>query len=229
MSDIEPKSISEINALAGATRYAEAITVAAAAGEKVDALTKLLAESEFYRQLAEDQLNTATWPEGVGQILHEGTDGPGEDVAALVDIYSGKVYARRAPYVNEIHSTDWVEVQMGERPFVTYRWPIQDAGPFLKIKDDWFLYRQMKEAAELQDWRRKINETLSREPGYYGGEDARSIFKNLPEALSRILLEKSAANGDLTTKNAQLTRDLERANRELEQWRAADAQRASAV
>lgn len=156
------EEIREIAARHQAARYAQAISAAAGAEEKIKALEEALADAEHYRLLAEYQLDAITWPEGLGQVFHVGTEEPGEDTYALLDIYSGAVW-RREKFGNE---SLWYRAEK-EGPVTRYAWPMEEtSGPYIRLKDDWYIHTLVRDAREADEQKRKIERELGGKPGY---------------------------------------------------------------
>lgn len=156
--------IREIAAKHQAARYAKAISAASGAEEKIAVLEKAIADAEYYRLLAEYQLDAITWPEGLGQVFHVGTEEPGEDTYALLDIYSGDVW-RREKFGNE---SLWYRAEK-EGPTTRYAWPMEEtSGPYIRLKDDWYIHTLVRDAREADEQKRKIERELGGRPGYRG-------------------------------------------------------------
>lgn len=151
------ESLEEIGAKAKAKRYAEMASAAAGANDRVKGLEETLAASEYARLLAEQQLETIDWPEGLGEVFHVGTDEPGEDVQAIMDLYDGQVYRRSG--------NDWVRAEYPSDN-IRMAWPIGDAGPFLKLRSAGYLDELVGTVSAANTVSSRLERALHSRPGY---------------------------------------------------------------
>lgn len=152
----------DIGAKHQAARYAGMVAVAARADEKIAALEEALKDAEYFRLLAEYQLEAITWPEGLGQVFHVAAEEPDDQTYALFDIYSGQVWQR------EMFGTEsyWYRADKAG-PTTRYHWPLEEtSGPYLRLKDDWHIQTLTKAARGADEQRRTIERELRSKPGY---------------------------------------------------------------
>lgn len=206
--------IREIQARQAAVRYAQMVVAVAATEQRVTELQQRVEDAEYFRLIAESQLSAATWPEGIGEILHVGTAEPDESVSALLDIYGGRVY-RRA----ERGGDAWVRAEVSESGATFYEWPIEEAGPFLKLQDGWYI-RKIIDAVRGADERRlKLRNRFSQERGYCPEGESRFSFNQIDPADGAIRVyndlwsrfcEQGTETHGLKTKLAAAEREIER-------------------
>jgi hypothetical protein len=143
-----------------ARRYVEARAIAAVFEDRLRAVTELLEQEHWRADQAESELGSLEWGEKMPKVWSPAADeAPPKEVRALIDLNGGRVYAR-------YHNTeDWYRPDAGRRSLMVYRWPIDDAGPFIALHDDWDFARIVDERARRADEELAIRD-LCRHPGY---------------------------------------------------------------
>lgn len=150
-----------------ARRYAEAITAAAAADERISALTDLLVQHEAARTSAESAVSAFQWNGHLGTIFHSGTDIP-DDVETLMDVTDGSVWLRVKGY-GEDGSDWWRDAAHGSsRTWHAESWPMDPGGPFIALSDDWKI-RTMHGKADEHDENMKAIVSFVRQVVGFGG------------------------------------------------------------
>lgn len=206
-----------------ASRYAEALTVAAAAEERIKVLTELLTQHEYYRSQAEQALGMVQEDTQFGTIWQQTGPEP-EDVHALLCLTTGSVYRRRQ------YGTGWQRAEHNPTTATGYEWPIAEAGPFIAWRDDYGFDVVLRQARKDQVEMDALHRKLYGEPGYRD-ETAGYGRPRLAEAIDRILMARSrrlvAQNeraGAAEQKLARLRRAIEHlVPDDTQQWPVEDA------
>ena len=120
-----------------ARRYAELAAAASGYTETINALAEHLANSEWHRSEAERTVDELTGRLNFGeQQLINGTDPqPDDEITVLLDITTGRLWHRplRSDGTPAFH---WQQTSEHSKS-VLYEWPIENAGPFIAVADDW--------------------------------------------------------------------------------------------
>lgn len=142
-----------------ATRYAEALAAAAAAEQRVLALTDLVAAHEYARTQAEQALAGVQENPAYGQVWSPTGPEP-EDAAALLCLTTGHVFLRD-------RSETWRRADLEPDSAATrYEWPIQDAGPFIAWSDSYGYDRVLRDARRAHIEMARLRRSLYGAPGY---------------------------------------------------------------
>lgn len=182
-----------------ARRYAANEVAAAQAAAVIDALAERLAGSEWHRSEAErtaDELRTR-FNLGQHQLILSTDDEPGDGINALLDITTGRVWARRTRSDGQPIANTWQ--QAAERTgSMQYEWPIETSGPFIAVPDDWCVLTDAAAARRDRDTinaaQRKINDHVIPHPhtdqDIWGYIDT---FRNtLPEMVTKLVRQHEA-------------------------------------
>lgn len=215
------ETLQEIGAKHAAARYAEMAATAAGAQAKVDALTKALADSEYYRMVAESQLASVTLPDGMEMLYHAGGAEPHKEVYGLIDIHSGQAYRRE--FLGE--ESIWVPAERNGTA-VSYTWPLGDGmGPFLALQDDWYLRKIVTELENADAHNHLLRRQFSGKSGYTAGPGAGQdaspahgavrVLNDLEESHRETQARLSASE----TRNERLEHALQEANQQLAELR----------
>lgn len=192
-----------------ATRYAEALAVAAAADERIKTMSELLVQHEFYRSQAEQTLSMVQEDPQFGTVWTPTGPEPDEGVSALLCLTTGSVYQRRD------YGTGWQRAEHNPSTATSYEWPIQDAGPFIAWRDDYGFDAVLREARRHQTEFDALHRKLYGEPGYRG-ENSGWSRPPLAEAIERILRARSVRLLEQNERAAAAERKLARLRRSLE-------------
>lgn len=190
-----------------ARRYAEALAAAAAADKRIELLIEQVAEHEWYRSQAEQQVDSIQTLFNLVDIQMYTATGIEPNVECLLDLYSGKVWERKTTYRGE---SVWISAAADPHGQLEHAWPIQDAGPFFPIADAWEVGKISADARSRDVTENTIRNKITQRPGY--AEDGQSRYSRpaLGPAVCRVVdeLDRKAA-GHLHEKNLA---DLEIAN-----------------
>ena len=178
-----------------ARRYAEALTAAADAESRIEALTERLAEEEFHRSVAEheaDQMR-ARLDLGDHQIICS-TDDPPVEAAALLDLSDGRAWVRAK--INGAPDGDmWINAASSERGQMRYEWPFE-GGPFIVLPHEWELSRINRAVRELEEERDAAHEAMRSCVGYYDPTGPRWGRSSIADAFNRIYAAWSARSAE---------------------------------
>jgi len=204
-----------------AERYAQAVTIAAAAQAKIDALTEQIKDHEYYRFQAEQQVDSLrTLIDTNGGKLITSTDAaPGEEVNALLDLYGGQVYVRVKRQGGTYDPNYWIRAEVGGNP-MQYEWPISDSGPFLPLPDAWFLHGVMEKAKARDEVEIRTRSHIRTRDGYRDEESGdRWSEPPLNEAVGRVVgdLERKWSEARSSFRSAE--QEVRRLSAEVERWR----------
>ncbi len=144
-----------------AERYAQAVSQAAAANERIKALEDALMVSEYRREEAETQLQGLEWDPVLGKVFTQADEEPG-DHAFILDLYNGGLWERMDGAVRE--DEHWKQLT-GDRYGSTAGWPLE-GGPFVAFPDDWSLKRILEQAEGMLNELDGIQNALRDEDGY---------------------------------------------------------------
>lgn len=199
------QTIEQIQALAAAERYAAAITAATGAQEKIDALTEAVKTAEWLRLQAESLVTSVTYPPGFPQMWHMASGEPPAEVEGLIDITSGM------PYVRE---RDGLWRVLGVERAMSYSWPIEDAGPFIGLRDNYGLDALARTLDLVIKDHAEIRRAIYSLPGYREDD---SVWSRpvLHEAVARVLLAMHARHVEESSEIDRLTREVERLQGEI--------------
>ncbi|MDQ7992974.1 MAG: hypothetical protein AAGC63_15500 [Propionicimonas sp.] len=197
-------TLTEIQIRAGAERYAAAIAAAAAAEERIKALTDALAEAEYLRSTAEQQLSAIQWPDEMPTVWHMGTGEPPAEVQALIDLYSGQGWARVG-----YGSTLWRRIGT-EHTTMRYEWPIEDAGPFIALPDSYGLATLGDTLDRVVEDHAQVRAAIYGKPGYR--EDGESAWNRpgLAIAVDRVLTAMERAKAEAVSEASDLRFQVKR-------------------
>ena len=201
-----------------ATRYTEALSVAAAADERIKVLTELLAQHEYYRSQAEQALRSVEGDPQFGTVWSPTGPEPDEHVHALLCLITGLVYRRRE------YGTGWQRAEHNPAISTSYEWPIQDAGPFIAWNDDYGFDAVLRQARKDQTEFDALHRKLYNEPGYRAEN---SGYGRPPpaEAIDRILLNRMQQTSEQRERAQVAERKLAQLRRSLERLEPDDTQR----
>ncbi len=210
-----------------AERYAQAVTIAAAAQAKIDALAEQVKDHEWHRYQAEQQVDSMrTLVDLNGGKLITSTDpAPSEDVNALLDLFSGRVWVRAKNGQTRIDPEHWVYADLGSNP-VRYTWPLPDAGPFIALPEAaWDIESVMAKAKARDDMEQAVRSLIRNRTGYQAADASAWAVPPLDEALKRILTELDVQYAKTLSEKHQSEQDRDRLQREVDNWREMDRQR----
>ncbi len=171
------------------------MATAAAADERIAALTELVRVHEFARSQAEATLQLVQEDPQFGTVWTATGPEP-EDVHALLCLTTGHVYLRRVG----LGIGGWRRAEQQHTSSATYyEWPIQDAGPFIAWQDGYGFDRVLKQAAELQREHDALHRAMYGEKGYHA--DGQGWGRpDLAEALGRIRLHQMQRTSEANRK-----------------------------
>ncbi|WP_248582571.1 hypothetical protein [Nocardioides sp. InS609-2] len=201
-----------------ATRYAEALVVAAAADERITALTELLVQHEFYRTQAEQALSMVQEDPQFGTVWAPTGPEPDEGVSALLCLTTGMVYRRRQ------YGTGWQRAEHNPSTATGYEWPIQDAGPFIAWRDSYGFDAVLRQARKDETEFDALHRKLYGEPGYHGERGTWGGRPPLAEAIDRILMARSTKWAEQNDRALAAERKLAQLRRSLEYLEPDDTQ-----
>lgn len=184
-----------------AERYAQAITTAAAAEEKIKVLTDALADSEWRRAQAESELSTLAYPPDFPRVWGAATEEPPAEVQAIIDIACGTPYRRRIG--------DGMWERLGVDHAIAYEWPIEDSGPFIALADDWGIARLATTLQAVIEDHAKIRRAIVGHDGYDNPDETRWSRPGLGDATRRVF-------DALQRKWEESHREVSRLQRQLE-------------
>ena len=186
-------TIAEILTHAAAQRYALALSTAAAAQARIDALEEALKDSEWLRLQAEDLAMRISSPEEMGRVWHMGTEPPPGDVAGLIDLTSG------TPWLRDRDPQLWRRLGTGSYS-TRYAWPIDDSGPFIALPDASGLSTLGRTLDIVIADHNEVRRQISGRPGY--SEDGESYWARptLHEATGRVLATADRTEASLREK-----------------------------
>lgn len=205
-------AIDQIMAEPAAKRYADAITTAAAAQEKIDALTEAVKAAEWLRLQAESLVSAVTYPAGFPQVWDMATGEPPAEVEGLICITTGMPYHR---------TRDGLWRKLGIDSAMHCQWPIEDAGPFIALRDDYGLAqlaRTLDKAIEDHD---AIRRMIWHMPGYGEPREGHSWARpDLHTAVRRVLDAESQARA---ARVGEMQEQIDRLEREVADLRKQEA------
>jgi hypothetical protein len=173
-------TIEEIITRPAVKRYAELVAIASGAEEKIQSLTEAVEQSEWLRIQAEGQLSSITWPDDFPQVWHMGTDEPPAEVAGLIDLINGTPYVRAG-------NGRWK--RLGVDVCIEYEWPIEDAGPFIALREEYGLRRLGRMLDQVIDEHDTIRRLLWNRPGYEDPDNSNWSRPGLAGCVARVLKE----------------------------------------
>lgn len=198
-----------------AERYAAALAQAAAAEERIKALTETLADHEWHRSQAEAQVSAVEWDTELGKVWTVADGQPPADVISLLDLTTGQVYTRATWGGGTLRPNEWVRADRSERAQMLRQWPLEDAGPFIAFREDWGFADVIRAARRDNEAADEIRNTIRGLDGY-GDPDHPGPWSGLPEivgAVRRVVLALQDQRDDARNEVAQQRLRI----RELEQ------------
>jgi uncharacterized coiled-coil protein SlyX len=203
-----------------ARRYAEAIATAAAAEEKINALTEQLTEHEWHRSQAESQVEYLRERLDLGgqQVIASTDDPPGPEVRGLICLATGRAWVRPLRGNGSDDPNYWVKAAASTRGQTRYEWPIQDAGPFIALPDNWDLAHMNRQANARDEQDGAIRNALRHEPGYPQG--SAWTPPALADAVVAVLAESRRRRSEVYAELSEKRNELDSARRELDALKA---------
>lgn len=115
-------------------RYAEAITTAAAADDKIKALTEQLAESEYIRRTAEDAAALVNYLDNYDRHVYTvGDPEPAFDVEYVISLSSGAVF-QSVRWNKEEERRGWHRIDFGSNSIDDWS-TLQENSPFIAMTE----------------------------------------------------------------------------------------------
>lgn len=204
-----------------ARRYAEALATAAAAEERITALTEQLAEHEWHRTQAEEQVGYLRERLDLGdqQVIASTDDPPSPAVNALIELSDGRAWVRAQRHDGSDDPNHWIRAAAHSRGQTRYEWPIQDAGPFIALPSDWDLAKINRDARARDEQDDAIRKALRNEPGYPQGTSVWSP-PALADAVTAVLAEARRQRGETSRELDETRRELRAARQLIEALKA---------
>jgi hypothetical protein len=160
-------------------RYAEAIAAAAAADERVKALTEKLEEAEYLRRIAEDEAAAAQWiNDDSGEpwrsnvdthVYHAGEPEPPDDREFVFSLSDGTIYralrGRKTEHNPQPSRYGWQQV--GYHPYTQSDWlAVLEHAPLLAFtaETDWGLDRIVRDVTRHVEQETELRRRLPRDP-----------------------------------------------------------------
>lgn len=212
-------------ALPAAERYAQAVTIAAAAQAKIDALTEQVKDHEWHRHQAEMQADALREQIDLGghRLILSTEAEPDQNVTTLLSLYGGQVWVRATDGGGRINPVDWVRADHGGNPS-RYQWPIEDMGPFIVLPDaDWGIKRVVAEAKRREEAERSARDVVRNLPGYRADEGVWSE-PVLVEALRRVIAVLDKKYAEESRKRYAVERERDELRRQVERLTSEDDQ-----
>ena len=190
---------------ARAARYAALEVAAAAADERIKALTEKLEEAEWTARIAQDQVAAVEYDPMFGKVWTAGMDAPEKGEAlALLDLTTGQVYTRER-WIGGDYGDVWIKADRDRAGQTRYEWPISDAGPFIAFRDGWGFEQVVKACAEQDTREGEFRKFLYGRDGYRAEGDSNRTRPELFDALKRVVTE-------LESKHAQRISEIQSLN-----------------
>lgn len=204
-----------------AERYAQAMSAAAAANQRIQELERNLATAEYYREQLETELSGIRWDnDALGTVYTHASDEPLHEF--IMDIRTGDVW--RFDNLAVEWQDRWHRLDGEGGSNYVCGWPIDDGGPFIVVPEDWNLKHMIDRSQERRETEDRLHWKLRERDGYRTEDEQKTYARpDLAKAVERIL-----ATDDLKSVNARsaaLKADQER----LEALKALEAEKAKAA
>lgn len=206
-----------------AERYAKALATAAAAEERIAALTETLADHEWHRSQAEAQVSAVEWDDLLGKVWTAADEAPPPEVTSLLDLTTGQVYTRATWGGGTLRPNEWVRADRSEHGQMLRVWPIEDAGPFIVFRDDWGFADVVRGARLRHEAEDSIRGCIRSLDGYEEPE-RRGVWgiPDIAPAVKRVVTTLRNRHADLVIELQARDATIRSLQGRLEQYEAAD-------